>query len=656
METRAKKIRRAAAYFAGLVMLLGAGIFAGMRIERGRQETLATEKEDVREIAVVNMDDGVTVGEEQVNYAGKLLAFPNDRFVVTGLTDARAGIENGRYAAYIVIPETFSASVVSVEDDPAKVMLSYQYNAKLSEEARLQATDDVNDFMDLFNSNIAYMYVDAIMGEFHCIQDDSSTILANDNMELERIAGIDAQELIAAAEQVEGPAQQDDIEPVELSAYTSTNSALLSDMLAEYSAAVQKGKDEYALIKEESAGVGAASEAFFGLYEASRQETEEGQARFLAEGQEKLTEAVGQYNGSVDGHEEGVREAFAKAFHLQMEADREAANDQLAKIIEDVRQDLSGNDLSGNDPDGKEEGGGDDPGGEEKGGGDAAESRKSTPGDGDKEGGEGDAGDSGDGPDRYEITLAAVEDREAIDSVVKETLDLFKAESESEEIDAVIQAYFVEALAAESSLQMARLSEEMETVKGTMTSYEDHLAEFDPMKYVEEADLYSNLLDIDENAGEMLQAVEENNSDYMLYATQMYTDTAEHTEQVRSALEEANTLTVKNVTDCMDSLAFSRQETNSLNVDLLRGFTEALPYTRVGSRDNAEVYDYIVNPVVPRIYGQPAADTEGETTGGQRYSGKLWPAAVLGVLILLCLAGIVSNLRRQTEEEEGETI
>lgn len=732
MGKKAKKLWVIMLCAAGLAVLAAVSVFGGIRLERNRQEALKVQEEHVTAIAVVNMDDGVAVGDTQVNYAGQLLSFPNGHFTVTGLTDAKTGIENGKYAAYIVIPETFSASVTSVENDPAKVILSYQYNAKLGEEAKLQAVSDINSFMALFNSNIAYMYMDAIMAEFHRIQDDSATILANDNMELELIADIDASELIASAVPVEELAVSNDVQPVELMAYYSKNDTLLSEMQSGYSAAVQRGKEDYAAIKGESAAVGSASEKFFGLYDTAAQEMSAAQAQSLAEGQNKLSEAVGEYNQSVDSHEAEVRAAAEKLINLQLEADREAAKNQLQKIVDDIKADISGNDPDGGEkedtkePDSTKarkedsvksstadstrknvsESGGE---GEESKEISAEESKEDSAEESTEEGAEksaedgmenspensvkestggnaensveesapekgreeerktldgaagdteGSGGDTGDREEQYEIVLSATEDEEAVNSIVKETLGLFKMEPEAQEIDSVIQTYFVDAMSEENKRQMTKLSEEMETVKGSMESYERRLEEFDPMRYIDDAGLNAGLDDIDANAREMLQAVEENNSDYMLYASEMYTNTAEHTTQVKSALDEANTQTVKNVAECMNDLALSRAQVNSLNVDLLKGFTESLAYTKVGSRENVEVYDYIINPIVPRINGQAVTDADAEVTGVQReYSIKTWLAVMLGAAILFCMAGITAGLRRQygsrrKEEEE----
>lgn len=257
--------------------------------------------------------------------------------------------------------------------------------------------------------------------------------------------------------------------------------------------------------------------------------------------------------------------------------------------------------------------------------------------------------------ENYTISLTALNDEEVIDSIVKETLDLFKMESESEQINNVIQTYFVDALSEESERQMGRLSDEKLLLSQSLESYEDRLVNYDPLQYIESANLGTYLNDIEANAGEMLDTVEQNNSDYMLYATEMYMNTTVHTTQVWSSLDEANTQTAENVMDCINDLISSRETINSQNVSLLEGFANSLNYTRVGSQGNVEVYDYIINPVVSQINGQAATSTTG-SIAKEGNSIEIWLVIVLGIGIILCLVEVLVNLRQQykkpTEESE----
>lgn len=906
MRQKIDKCLKIALGVTGMIALLVFSAMLGTRIERERQAALEAQKERVSAIAVVNMDNGVSVGNEQINYASQLMSFPNDRFVVTGLTDAKAGIQNGTYAAYVVIPETFSASVTSIENEPQKVTLVYGYNSKLVKEAEIQAVNDINAFVVLLNSNIAYMYVDAIMNEFHRVQDDSSTILANDSMELERLASVNAANLIAVAEPVEEISVDSEIESVELSAYTMRNDSLLEYLLSGYLAAMRRGKDDYQVIQGENAEVMAAADSFLQAYDTVIQDTVAEQSKSLAMGRDKLAEAIGLYNRDVDEQETALRGIFADIINMQLETDRNTADAQLQQIIEDIRdredrtlkdlqeqwkkkyqsaqnqwekekQDLreqweekyqslqkqweekygaaqeqweeeyqtaqeqwekenedlqeqwekkyqalqdqcngkgqnlqalqdqwikayqalqieadkelaqkkedcsdsleqvirevyiqgyndalndldgqidsmkedvdseniavsvlqaalkknqlseplppetetnlkghytavdnhlsgisidwsrlnvtlptvSGNEsVSGGDAPGGEVSGGDNSGGEETGGeglgGDNSGGEK--PG-GDNSGGDGAGGDGTGGKDpggedapeedpggedpggnipedpipdkgpdvKYEISLTAFNDEEVIGNAVKETFDLFRLESESELVNGVIQTYFIDALSQESERQMGRMADAKQMLSQNMEDYENRLLGYDPMQYIENANLVSYLDDIGANASEMLNKIKQNNSEYMLYASEVYSDAMEHTTKARSSLDKAYAKTEENVKGCIDDLVSSRTEINSQNADMLEGFTDSLKYTRVESQGNAEVYDYIVNPVVSRSDGQAAASTN--TAVSNVRSGnpiKTVIIIVLGLGILLCLAEVIVNLQRQNKKHADE--
>ncbi|MBD5495767.1 MAG: hypothetical protein HDR12_15740 [Lachnospiraceae bacterium] len=721
METKINKWIKIALFTLGMAALLVLSSLLGIRIERNRRENMELQKEHVSTIAVVNMDNGVIEENEQINYASQLISFPNDHFIVTGLTDARAGIENGTYAAYVVIPETFSESVTSIENDPRKVTLVYQYNNKLIEEAEVQAVNDINTFIALFNSNIAYMYMDAIMAELHRIQDDSSTILENDNNDMERLANVNAGDLIAEAEPVEEIEVINDIEPVELSTYTTRNYDLLDDMLLGYSEAVQTGKDDFANIQEENTGVQTATDNFFLTYETVIQDTAAGQSELLTTGRDSLAEAIGLYNQSVDDQETEVRNTIEDIINKQLEADKLSAETQLQEILKDiedsgnagssdigkledlqqqwetayqniqsevdeqltqkteaccdsleelindvltsedevdieefktaVREQLSGisiewDQLSTELPEIPETEG-------ESGSG----SEGSESGDNENAGGEenGETDPDDDPEDEYEIILEAFDDEEAVNNAVTDTLDLFKLEAESEQVNEVIQTCFVDALLAESERQMGILADEQLLLSQSMEDYETLLVDYDPMQYIEDADLGTYINDIGSNAGDMLGAVEQNNSDYMSYATEMYTNTTEHTNQVRSSLDEANEQTVENVEDCIDELISSRTEINSQSISILGEFPYALWYTRVGSQGNAEVYDCIVNPVVSQANGQAVANA-AEPSPKKDNSIKNGLVIVLGIGIMFFFIEAVISLRQQHREswEENE--
>ena len=225
-------------------------------------------------------------------------------------------------------------------------------------------------------------------------------------------------------------------------------------------------------------------------------------------------------------------------------------------------------------------------------------------------------------------------------------LDLFKMKSDSEEINQIIQTYFVDALSEENEKQMKRLSNAELQLSQSMDNYENRLVTYDPLKYIENANLNVYLNDIETNAGEMLDVVEENNSAYMLYATEMYTNTMEHTTLLEGSFDEANKQTTTNVENCINDLTASREEVNNQNVGMLEGFTDSLKYTRVESQGNAEVYDYIVNPVASQLNSQNITNMQASTSR-KKNPVRNWLVLILGIGIIVCVMAFLIHFRNQ---------
>ena len=132
---RMRKIVKQVVIFGVLVGISG---FLGAIIQKEYQEKLDATAETVELIAVVNMDEGLVVDNVQINYASQLVQMPGENFTIAGLTDAKNGIKNGTYAAYIIIPENFSEAVASIQNNPEKIILEYAFNPKLDEEVEKQ--------------------------------------------------------------------------------------------------------------------------------------------------------------------------------------------------------------------------------------------------------------------------------------------------------------------------------------------------------------------------------------------------------------------------------------------------------------------------------------------------------------------------------------
>ncbi|HOO27220.1 MAG TPA: hypothetical protein PLU43_02045, partial [Lachnospiraceae bacterium] len=162
--------------------LCGAYVTEYRNIQQDNESTVAT-------IAVVNTDNGVTADGEYINYAEKLISYPDVNFEAASLTEAREGIENDRYAAFILIPGTFSESIQSVNTKPQKANITYAVNSNLREDVKIKTVNDIHNFILNLSTNISYIYVDSILKEVHAVQDDSDAIMENDTKDMDDRAG-----------------------------------------------------------------------------------------------------------------------------------------------------------------------------------------------------------------------------------------------------------------------------------------------------------------------------------------------------------------------------------------------------------------------------------------------------------------------------------
>lgn len=860
------RIKKVAAGILGTGVLLSAGFFAGKSMEQKQQEQKQQSEEHVNMIAIVNMDEGIAKGEEQVNYASQLMQLPGDNYITTGLNEAKYGITNGAYAAYIVIPENFSEAVSSVESNPQKILLEYAFNQMLDEETEQQAIYDVNAFETTLNTNIAYMYLDAILTAFHGVQDDTSTILSNDAAELSQLQNVNAGQLVASLEWPELQQLPAGITAVDMSPHLAENETLLDVMVQEYETSLQQGIDGFGNVQDGHMAVDTASDTFFVTYGTVLADTAVNNSRILADGKTNLEESISVFNNNLQEDTETIKEGITGVVENQRQADEASANQQLDSILEQVSEENSeklnqlqqewrnaysvwndyvqksvaengtalleeyqnkiddnisaiaaaaykqgaaealasvteavssdsgsgdggdgstdGGDGSGSGGDGSTDSGdgsgsgGDgstDSGDGEDGsadsgdgsGADGGVDSKSTQlgstekvcstgtevpdtsgsggsgdgGSGDNGSGDGGNGDSGSGDggsgdggdttpkedtfssseieqictgllddvenqaddysknpdnnikielseeslqllsiclddatdengvkveqpeipekdDTSEMEIAVETDENAnADVVTRMTADitaLFALQEDRQVISEQIQSDFVETLAKEGQTQMGRLRETEQTLSSVMAEYERSLTAYDPFQYMNRTKLESYLKDIGSNSAEMLKEVEQNNTEYVKYADEVYTAASENMGDMQSALGEANTQTAGNVESCMDELKSARAEINSKNTDMLQTFTGLLPYTRVGSQGNPESYEHIVNPVVAVGNGSDIVVQGNQENRPSTSVSNILEIVLMAGIVICILAAASIVLRRAKSPKEAE--
>lgn len=245
-----------------VVLLLGA-VIGGLVIYgySGHQNRMISKTGDksagllTDKIAIVNLDDGVIVRDEEINYAEQLLIDPKDNFLFTGLEDARQGYATGIYAGYVIIPANFSDSVVSLNDTPVRAEITYAINNELQEDVKDQVIYDVFELVDNLNDNVSYMYMHSVLDDLHTAQDEADKIMSNDLKEKETIEAVKAYDLVALVPVTELTEIENTIEPVDISEYMAKNMEFTGVVGQKYAEYMMASEEEHQRINEESIGL-----------------------------------------------------------------------------------------------------------------------------------------------------------------------------------------------------------------------------------------------------------------------------------------------------------------------------------------------------------------------------------------------------------------
>lgn len=191
-------------------------------------------KQESRKIAVVNLDEGTTVGGEIINYADRISKFPSTDFEYSSLEEARMGVETGKYGAYVTIPATFSQSVESLNGTPQASQIEYVINKSFSGKSQYELLYNVVSYAETLNDSLSYMYLNNILNEFHNAQDGASNVMSNDLRDKDAIDRIAASDLVALIEMPEIVREENKIEAPDFVSYTEKNSELAKNIDEQY--------------------------------------------------------------------------------------------------------------------------------------------------------------------------------------------------------------------------------------------------------------------------------------------------------------------------------------------------------------------------------------------------------------------------------------
>lgn len=249
---------------------LGGGYYMGNLNSKDDTEPVAllNEKKPQKEelydtelIAIVNADEGIKKQDDVISYSQSLLGTLNVKYEVTGLEDAKQGVENGKYSAYMILPGTFSEAVESINGTPQKAVLEYAIAPNLTQDAQAKAIYSVGNAYTTLNNGISELYLSSVLTEVHKVQDVAENIKENDVRDLKALGEVSGDDLREAIELPELATVEKDIAVLDLVPHYEEEDKLLAEIDKTYQEAWNKGSEEY---KNVSSKIGELNQTLYG--------------------------------------------------------------------------------------------------------------------------------------------------------------------------------------------------------------------------------------------------------------------------------------------------------------------------------------------------------------------------------------------------------
>lgn len=209
----------------------------------------------IEKIALVNLDEGTEVNHSIKNYGVEFIGTLDGSYEVTGLEQARKGLENGLYAAYIIIPAAFSKNIESINGEPVKSNILYKINYNLEASTREKVITNITSFNSDLSTNIEYVFLDALLREVHMVQDKSDDILENDLTDLKNILKFAESDLVVDPDYPEERSVDHNIQNLDLSKEYSTIQGIFAKLSSSYRQDEKKAQDALNVILSAKDGI-----------------------------------------------------------------------------------------------------------------------------------------------------------------------------------------------------------------------------------------------------------------------------------------------------------------------------------------------------------------------------------------------------------------
>lgn len=628
--------------FIGII-IFGIGSFYLGSIYNSPKENNQQEVITQNLIAVVNADEGVYIDDKKVNYAADFMDFPNTNFASTGLMDARDGVENGRYAAYVILPNNFSQAVISINTKPEKASVVYKVADNLRSDVKEDILQDIRDFTTGLSTNISYIYVTSIINEFHGAQDGAETVLKNDEKELKEINAIDSQLLISDFLFPEVKREKWEVETVNFAQHFEKLNGTVTQINNDYETYLANGKLAfYELDKDRNIvqtivlnltdTLGTIDIEY--KYNADNTSVSENQVvyadgiahlrQFEKDRTDSLTTTKNELGEIIIGDDtmtdlvDVSRSISENQIRLENRIKNIAAHQLDERNITVSWNDVGKGSVSQNDF-------WDDYMVVDK------ELFYSLM----------------DDAQRYDVTADMLKDvRESLFTKVSE-IDT----NPDRKVQSIITNEIVRPIEKNIDAETGRLQKGEKDAQKILWTYLGLLDNYDPLEFVDTEEINGELLKAENSMKEMEDVIEENNLTYYEFVSDVYDTSDENYENLRKEVETHNETSASNIEMTIQQTKEKRSEKNQINTELLNDFAKKLPFTRLGTLENREVNEFIVSPI--NIEGTEYTQNRAILTKTDKGHLPVAAVAVVAVIILISNFLLIYTKERRSRHETG---
>lgn len=251
------------------------------------------------------------------------------------------------------------------------------------------------------------------------------------------------------------------------------------------------------------------------------------------------------------------------------------------------------------------------------------------------------------------VSVSSLIDQE--DEELKQMIEDLAAcnELDIQSVRDLVKTQYIDPIEANAAEAKETFIQRNEDEKAGVAAYNEEMSEFSPE--INSQFITENIADMTANNQDLQADLTENNMAYMDYANNVFQAAQENVSSLQEYINETKESSDAAVTGGLDEAKDIKADTSWQNQNILDAFSKKLPYTRLGSAESTQTYQFIASPVKLLDTSDESRAAEAQTTSGQATEqedgGFPWEIAyiIAAVLVLILLILLFRNSRKTKE-------